>query len=103
MPWTTVEDDGHGLNPELLRSKAIEKGIISSEDALNMTSEDCFQLIFAPGFSTKENVSEISGRGVGMDAVQNAVKHLSGNILVESIPGKGSRFTIKIPASSAQC
>ena len=92
-----VEDDGRGMNPEFLKSKALEKGIITSEQASAMMSQEAFMLICSPGFSTAETVSEISGRGVGMDAVRNAVHSLGGVLSIYSEAGLGSRIVLRLP------
>ncbi|MBF0410330.1 MAG: Hpt domain-containing protein [Candidatus Riflebacteria bacterium] len=92
-----VEDDGKGLHSEELRKKAIQKALLSSEKAASLSESDCFDLIFLPGFSTAESVSDISGRGVGMDVVKTAIQNLSGSIMVKSIQGKGTSFILKIP------
>jgi two-component system chemotaxis sensor kinase CheA len=93
----TVSDDGRGLDPEKIRQKAIEKGLISSSDQL--TPQECYSLIFRSGFSTKEVVTDVSGRGVGMDVVQTAVEELKGTIQIETILGKGTSFIVSLPLS----
>ena len=93
----TVKDDGKGLDAEKLRKKAIEKGIISPED--HLTEQECYALIFRSGFSTKEQVTDISGRGVGMDSVQKAVEELKGRIGIETTLGKGTTFSVSLPLS----
>ncbi|MBF0547302.1 MAG: Hpt domain-containing protein [Candidatus Riflebacteria bacterium] len=92
-----VEDDGKGLDPEILRSSAVRKSLLSLEAAKNLTLEQCRELIFLPGFSTAEIVTDISGRGVGMDAVAFSVKKLGGKIKIDSIVKQYTRFTIQIP------
>lgn len=94
-----VKDDGRGLDVEKIRRKAIEKGLISPDEQLD--EEEIFQLIFQPGFSTKETVTDVSGRGVGMDVVKKCVEELRGKIEVKSIPGKGSHFQLKLPLTMA--
>ncbi|MDI6710288.1 MAG: chemotaxis protein CheA [Thermoanaerobacterales bacterium] len=96
-----VEDDGRGMDPEALRRKAVEKGLIDEETARRMRDADALQLIFVPGFSTAENVTDLSGRGVGGDVVKNQIESFGGNVDVESTPGTGSRFTIKLPLTLA--
>lgn len=96
-----VRDDGSGMDPERLRAKAIEKGLLDHEAASRLSAEECLQLVFMAGFSTKAEVSEISGRGVGMDVVQSRVKELSGRITIESERGKGSCFLIRVPLTLA--
>lgn len=92
-----VEDDGKGMDPEILKNKAVEKGFISSVEAEGLTNEQCYQLIFLPGFSTAREISEISGRGVGMDVVKSNIAALRGSIKIDSELGKGSRITIQLP------
>lgn len=90
-----VTDDGGGLNRDKIRQKAIENGIIDSDTDLSDAQTD--NLIFAPGFSTAEKISDVSGRGVGMDVVKNNIEQLNGHILVSSDEGKGTCFTIRLP------
>ena len=93
----TLSDDGRGLDPVKISASALEKGIIKPDSVSVMTDAEKTALIFKPGFSTKNEVSNISGRGVGMDVVKNAVeKHLNGIITVTSVPGAGTEFNIKI-------
>ncbi len=94
-----VKDDGGGLDPQRLRNKAIEKKLIAENQ--NLTSEQCYQLIFAPGFSTKEVVTDISGRGVGMDVVKTNLTELGGTIDVQSQLGHGTKFQICLPLTLA--
>lgn len=94
-----VEDDGRGIDVEKVRKKALERGIISAADVL--TERETIDLIFLPGFSTSETVSDISGRGVGMDVVKNNITAVSGMVDVESSPGKGSRMIITLPITLA--
>jgi len=94
-----VEDDGRGIDVVKVRQKAIEKGLISPSDVL--TDREAVELIFLPGFSTSDTVSEISGRGVGMDVVKNNIAAVSGMVDVESAPGQGSRMTITLPITLA--
>ncbi len=93
----SVRDDGRGMDPELLKQKGVEKGLISPEQSAEMTSQEAFQLICMPGFSTAESVSDISGRGVGMDAVRETVLSLSGSLAIQSLRGIGSRFVMRFP------
>lgn len=94
-----VSDDGGGLNPEKLKKKAIEKGIL--KPGVELSEKDAFNLIFAPGFSTKEQVSDVSGRGVGMDVVKTNIQELSGEIQILSQLKKGTTFQITLPLSLA--
>ncbi len=96
-----VRDDGRGIDPNKIKAKAIEKGLITPEQAAEMSDEEAINLIFLPGFSTKEQVTDVSGRGVGMDVVKDVVKSLNGTISVQSEVGKGSTFILKLPVSMA--
>ena len=96
-----VQDDGAGIDPERLRAKARDKGLIDPEAAARLTSEECLHLVFLPGFSTKQQVTDISGRGVGMDVVQSRIRELSGQIQIQSELGRGSRFLIRVPLTLA--
>lgn len=92
-----LEDDGAGINKEKVLSKAINKGIISKEVAKTLTNNQIAELIFASGFSTADQISDISGRGVGLDVVKNTIESLGGSITIESEEGKGSLFSIQLP------
>ena len=96
-----VRDDGRGIDPEKIKKKAIEKGLITPEQAAEMSDEEAINLIFLPGFSTKDQVTDVSGRGVGMDVVKEVVKSLNGSIAVYSEVGKGTTFILKLPVSMA--
>jgi two-component system chemotaxis sensor kinase CheA len=96
-----VEDNGRGIDPKRIRSKAVEKGVISAEAAAVMNDEDAVQLIMAAGFSTADVVSDLSGRGVGMDAVMNIVTSLGGTVHAFSSLGQGSRMRLTLPMSMA--
>jgi two-component system chemotaxis sensor kinase CheA len=95
-----VKDDGKGLDREKIISKALKNGILH-KDAESMTDKEIFNLILLPGFSTKDDVSEYSGRGVGMDVVVKNIEAVGGSILIDSIPGEGSSITLKIPLTLA--
>ncbi|MEQ1915376.1 MAG: chemotaxis protein CheA, partial [Gallionella sp.] len=97
----TIADDGRGMRPEVIRSKALEKGIITTEVANTLDEHQCLELIFLPGFSTKDEISSVSGRGVGMDVVKTNIQKLNGTISIHSEPGKGSVFTISLPLTLA--
>ena len=97
----TIADDGRGMRPEVIRNKAIEKGLLTSEIANTLDETQCLELIFLPGFSTKDEISSVSGRGVGMDVVKTNIQKLNGSIVIDSIPGKGSVFTISLPLTLA--
>jgi two-component system chemotaxis sensor kinase CheA len=96
-----VRDDGAGIDPEKIRRSAISKGLIDTEAAARLTAEECLQLIFLPGFSTRTEVSDLSGRGVGMDVVQSKIRELSGQVQIQSEIGQGSCFTIRVPLTLA--
>jgi len=97
----TIVDDGKGMRPEMIRNKAIEKGLISAESASSLDDEQSLGLILLPGFSTKDEISSVSGRGVGMDVVKTNIQKLKGTISITSVPGKGSEFTILLPLTLA--
>ncbi|MBD3410178.1 MAG: chemotaxis protein CheA [Ignavibacteriales bacterium] len=97
----SIQDDGKGIDPDVIKNKAIEKGLITDESAREMSDQEAFQLIFMPGFSTKEQVSNISGRGVGMDVVKTNVTKLRGVINIDSELGKGTRIIVKLPLTLA--
>jgi len=96
-----VEDDGKGIDVEKIRQKAIEKGLLSYEEAISSSEKELLSLIFKPGFSTAENVTQISGRGVGMDVVKANIEKLGGSIELNTIYGKGTTIKIKIPLTLA--
>jgi len=96
-----VEDDGRGIDVEEVKSKAVEKGLVSRGEAQEMDQERALDLIFLPGFSSKEEVTEVSGRGVGLDAVKDIVSRLSGTVTVATSPGKGTKVTLSVPLSLA--
>jgi len=97
----TIEDDGKGMDPDKLRQIAVEKGLMDKESASRLDENECFNLIFAPGFSTKTEISDISGRGVGMDVVKTSISQLNGSVDIESTLGKGTRLSIKVPLTLA--
>ncbi|MET3728717.1 two-component system chemotaxis sensor kinase CheA [Fictibacillus halophilus] len=92
-----IQDDGAGINKQKVLSKAIENGIITKEMSENLTDKQCFELLFASGFSTADVVSDISGRGVGLDVVKNKIESLGGSIAVDSTEGSGTIFSIQLP------
>jgi len=96
-----IEDDGRGINVEKVKQKAVEKGLITPEQAKNMSDKEAFELLFMPGFSTADQVSDVSGRGVGMDVVASTIHALRGTIEVESEPGEGTKFIMKLPLTVA--
>ena len=97
----SIEDDGAGMDPEKLRSKVVEKGLMDEETAARLDDKECFNLIFMAGFSTKEEISDISGRGVGMDVVKTRITQLNGTLDIDSTLGKGSCLSIKVPLTLA--
>ncbi|SMC09270.1 chemotaxis protein CheA [Nitratiruptor tergarcus] len=97
----SIEDDGRGIDPDKVKQKAIEKGLIRPEQAEQMSDKEAFELIFMPGFSTVEKVSDLSGRGVGMDVVANVIHSLRGAIEVESEKDEGTKITMKLPLTVA--
>lgn len=96
-----IQDDGGGMDPERLKLKAIEKGLLTPEAAAEMTPKEAFNLVFLPGFSTAQKVTNVSGRGVGMDVVRTNVMKLKGTIDIESELNVGSKFIIKLPLTLA--
>lgn len=96
-----IEDDGRGLRREIIGAKAVERGLTTEAELANLSDRDIFRFIFAPGFSTAAQVSDISGRGVGMDVVRTNIERLNGTIEVDSVPGAGTTILIKIPLTIA--
>ena len=94
-----VTDDGRGLDAGALKRKAVEKGLLTPEAAAGMSEEAAFQLVFLPGLTTAAKVTDVSGRGVGMDVVRSNVRNLRGTIEIRSKPGSGTTFLIKLPTS----
>ncbi|SIQ43964.1 chemotaxis protein CheA [Aquipseudomonas alcaligenes] len=97
----SISDDGKGMDSEILRAKAVEKGLMDKDAADRLSETECFNLIFAPGFSTKTEISDVSGRGVGMDVVKTKISQLNGIIDVHSAKGQGSKIIIKVPLTLA--
>ncbi|MDP8246482.1 MAG: chemotaxis protein CheA [Candidatus Hinthialibacter antarcticus] len=96
-----VRDDGHGLNADKLKNKAIEKGVITPEEAASMSDKEAWHLIFRAGFSTAKEVTDISGRGVGMDVVRRSIEQLGGSVEIDSKMGEGTTFSLKLPLTLA--
>lgn len=96
-----LTDDGAGVNVEKVKKKAVEKGLITQETADTLTTDQAVELLFQPGFSTADKISDISGRGVGLDVVRRSIESLKGTIRVETTPGKGSRFELLLPPTMA--
>ncbi len=97
----SIADDGKGMDPEVLRKKAVEKGMMDAEAAARLDDKECFNLIFAPGFSTKTEISDVSGRGVGMDVVKTRIAQMNGSVEIDSEWGRGSIIIIKLPLTLA--
>lgn len=97
----TIEDDGAGMDPEKLKRIAIDRGVLDVDAAARMSDNDAYNLIFAPGFSTKVEISDISGRGVGMDVVKTKITQLNGTVFIDSQLGKGTVLEIKVPLTLA--
>lgn len=97
----SIKDDGKGMNPDLLRAKVVEKGLMDEETAARLDNKECYNLIFMPGFSTKTEISDVSGRGVGMDVVKTRIAQMNGVVEVDSMEGKGSTIIIKVPLTLA--
>jgi two-component system chemotaxis sensor kinase CheA len=97
----TIQDDGKGMNAEILRAKSVEKGLLEEDAALRLTERECFELIFLPGFSTKDEISDVSGRGVGMDVVKTRITQLNGAIEIDSKVGVGTTIRIRVPLTLA--
>ncbi|GAA6153267.1 chemotaxis protein CheA [Pseudoteredinibacter isoporae] len=97
----SITDDGGGMDPDALRKKAVEKGLYDDDSAARLTDEEAFNLIFAPGFSTKVEISDVSGRGVGMDVVKTKISQLNGSVDIKSRLGEGTSLVIKVPLTLA--
>jgi Chemotaxis protein histidine kinase and related kinases len=97
----SITDDGAGMDPEKLKEIAISRGVLDPDTAARMSDTEAFNLIFAPGFSTKQQISDISGRGVGMDVVKTSITQLNGTINIHSSKGTGTRIEIKVPLTLA--
>lgn len=97
----SIIDDGGGMDADVLRGIAVKRGLMDDEAASRLSNKECYNLIFAPGFSTKEKISDISGRGVGMDVVKTAINQLNGSIDIDSEMGKGTKIIIKVPLTLA--
>lgn len=97
----SISDDGKGMDPAVLRAKAVEKGLMDRDAADRLSESDCYNLIFAPGFSTKTEISDVSGRGVGMDVVKTKISQLNGSINIYSAKDQGSKIVIKVPLTLA--
>ncbi len=96
-----VSDDGRGMDAQRIKAKAIELGLVTKEDAARLNEAEIFEFVFRPGFSTAEQVTEVSGRGVGMDVVQSVLHRLKGSIHIETHPGQGTTFRLKLPLTLA--
>lgn len=96
-----IQDDGAGMDPEKLRRLAVQRGMLDEEAANRLSEQECFNLIFQAGFSTKEEVSDVSGRGVGMDVVKTKITQLNGTLGIDSVMGQGTRIAIQVPLTLA--
>ncbi len=97
----SIKDDGKGMNAEVLRRKVVEKGLMDEESAARLDDKECYNLIFLPGFSTKTEISDVSGRGVGMDVVKTRITQMNGVVEIDSEEGAGSTIIIKVPLTLA--
>ncbi|MCG6574602.1 chemotaxis protein CheA [Pseudomonas sp. AF32] len=97
----SISDDGKGMDPEILRAIAVKRGVMDKDAADRLSDTECYNLIFAPGFSTKTEISDVSGRGVGMDVVKTKISQLNGSINIQSVKGSGSKILIKVPLTLA--
>ncbi|MCP3671191.1 MAG: chemotaxis protein CheA [Gammaproteobacteria bacterium] len=97
----TITDDGKGMDPKILRAKAVEKGMMDEEAAARLSDKELYNLIFHPGFSTKTEISDVSGRGVGMDVVKTRISQINGSVEIDSELGTGSMIVIKLPLTLA--
>ncbi len=97
----SIRDDGKGMNADALRTKVVEKGLMDEESASRLDDKGCYNLIFLPGFSTKTEISDVSGRGVGMDVVKTRISQMNGVVEVDSVEGVGSTIIIKVPLTLA--
>ena len=97
----SIKDDGKGMNPDVLRAIVVKKGLMDEESAARLDDKECYNLIFMPGFSTKTEISDVSGRGVGMDVVKTRIAQMNGVVEIDSIEGEGSNIIIKVPLTLA--
>ncbi|WP_434656491.1 chemotaxis protein CheA [Pseudomonas sp. R3-56] len=97
----SISDDGKGMDPHVLRAIAVKRGVMDKDAADRLSDTECYNLIFAPGFSTKTEISDVSGRGVGMDVVKTKISQLNGSINIYSTKGQGSKIVIKVPLTLA--
>jgi two-component system chemotaxis sensor kinase CheA len=97
----SIKDNGKGMNADMLRKVVVEKGLMDEETAQRLDDKECFNLIFMPGFSTKTEISDVSGRGVGMDVVKTRINQMNGVVEIDSVEGEGSTIIIKVPLTLA--
>lgn len=97
----SIVEDGNGMDPEALRNRGMRKGVITADQASRMTEAEALQIIFEPGFSTREEISDVSGRGVGMDSVKTSIEKLNGSVEIVSTPGAGTEFILRLPLTLA--
>jgi chemosensory pili system protein ChpA (sensor histidine kinase/response regulator) len=99
----TVSDDGAGINAETVKAKAIQKGLIAPAEAATLTTQEIYDFLFHPGFSTKDQADDFAGRGVGLDVVRTSLSEVRGSVSIDSTPGKGTTFTIRLPLTLSIC
>ncbi|CAO5001473.1 histidine kinase [Microcystis aeruginosa] len=99
----TVSDDGAGIDANLVKLKAIEKGLISDREAQNLSTQEVYEILFHPGFTTKDKADDFSGRGVGLDVVRTSLIDVRGTVTIDSVLGKGSTFTLRLPLTLSIC
>ena len=99
----SVADDGAGIDPERVKAKAIEKGLITKAKAKGLSHQDIYEFLFHPGFSTKDQADDFAGRGVGMDVVQTSLEGIRGTVVIDSTLGQGTKFTIRLPLTLSIC
>ncbi len=99
MLTVEVRDDGRGIDPEAVRRKVVERGMVAPDTSQQLSRAELMEFLFLPGFSTRQAASELSGRGVGLDVVRNMVQEVSGTVTLESEPGRGARFTLRLPVT----
>ncbi len=99
MLLVEVRDDGRGIDPDVVRRKVVERGMVAPDTAQQLTRPELMEFLFLPGFSTRQATTELSGRGVGLDVVKTMVQEVSGTVTLESEPGRGARFTLRMPVT----
>ncbi len=99
----TVSDDGGGIDAQLVKTKAVEKGLVTTEEAQILTTQEIYDFLFHPGFSTRDKADDFAGRGVGLDVVRTSLTDIRGSVTIDSTPGKGTTFTIRLPLTLSIC